>query len=259
MTNYYFLATLCLPPSFDQVPEISFRQLIGYYALNLKPNDFAKVIVLQRFIDLYNMRAFWLKEPFDPRGTFSKDDFQEMDTTRTGLPEYVLDYLHQYEEEKERIKHFPSLISSFFRNEQLSQNDFLRKYLAFEHEWRLVMTLFRSRLYKRDMLDELQFEDMQEPFIAQLVAQKDAKTEEVPEGFEELQKIFNEHAGSPLDLLRAILEFRFNKVESFKDGNPFSIDTLLGNLVQLLLVETWQEAKTKNGTEIIENIVKAAK
>lgn len=250
---------MCPPLSFEAAPEISFLELLDLFRINLKPKDFAQVTVIQRFIDLYNLRAFYLRTPFDPRGSFSKEEFQEIASVHVGLEEYILDYLQHYEDKEERLHHFPALIAAYFQNEREEKNGFLQEYLRFEHEWRLVQTLFRAKKLGRDLIGELQFEEMDDPFVAQLIAQKDTKSAEAPEGYGEIKDFFLKHGEQPLELFRALLEYRFNKMEEIKGENSFSLDALLAYMVQLLIVERWQEAKAQSGKEMIDTILKAVK
>lgn len=259
MTNYYFLANLCPPLSLDLEPEISFSQFMGYLRVNLSPKDLKKAQVIQLFIDLYNLRAMWLDQPLDPRGSRSKVDMQDDISTKTGFEEYILDFLDHYDNPKDYVNAFASLIDAYFKNEEIAASGFLKNYLKFERDTRLIMAAYRAFKLKKDLLSELSFEDPQDQLVQMLVIQKDSKTFEVPDEYESLKNVFETYNANPLDQFKVLCQYRFDKVEEMKGEDVFTIDALLAYLVQLLIVERWQQAKQEKGYEIIESIVKVIK
>jgi hypothetical protein len=259
MTNYYFLANLCPPLSLDAEPEITFSQFMGYLRINLTSKDLKKALTIQLFLDLYNLRALWLDQPLDSRGSRSKLDMQDDISTKTGFEEYVLDFLDRFDNPKEYLKAFPFLIDAYFKNEEAEATGFLKAYLKFERDTRLIIAAFRAFKLKKDLLEELSFEDPQDPLVAMLILQKDAKTFEVPEEYEALKNVFEKYNDNPLDQFKALCQYRFDKVEEMKGDNVFTIDAQLAYLVELLIVENWQQTKQESGHEIIESIVKVIK
>jgi hypothetical protein len=259
MTNYYFLASLCPPLALDVEPEMSFSQFMGYLRVNLTAKDFKKAQVIQLFVDLYNLRAMWLDQPLDPRGSRSKLDMQDDISTKTGFDDYILDFLDRYDNPKAYIKAFPSLIDAYFTHEEVEASGFLKEYLKFERDSRLIMAAYRAFKLKKDLLEELSFEDPQDLLVQMLIVQKDAKTFEVPEEYERLKNVFEKYNDNPLDQFKALCQYRFDKVEEMKGDSVFTIDALLAYLVELLVVEGWQQAKQEKGYEIIESIVKVIK
>jgi len=174
MASYYYLITALPPISLGKKPEISFKELMDMLVLNLTRRDLHLVEILLRPIDLYNIHALWLGFPLDDRGNYKAKELEEALLIRDLLPPYVVDYLERYESTADRLRYFSSLYVSLFRDEQLELKGFLLKYFQFEREMRLVLTALRSKKTGRDLVRELQFEDPFEPFVAEILAQKDA-------------------------------------------------------------------------------------
>ncbi|MBA3957628.1 MAG: DUF2764 family protein [Parachlamydiaceae bacterium] len=253
--NYYFVATALPPLQIGVPPEISFEEFETLLQDNLTANDDDKTEVIRRFYDIQNIRAFWKNESLDPRGGLNEIELETALLDQAGFPTYVFDFLNRYDSTKSRLEHFPELVSTYFTAEQKHATGFLQDYLRFEREWRLVFTAFRAKQLGRDLTKELQYEDPDEDLVAQILAQKDSKTFIPPNGFQELQPLFEEHSDDPLALYKALCEYRFSKVEEMLDIDLFSIDRLLGYMVQLIIVEKWFELDKQKGTEIVNQIV----
>jgi hypothetical protein len=252
MTKYYFVGTLLPALSFDLPLEITLEELERLLRENLTERDFEKTGVIRRFYDMLNLRAFWREEPLDPRGELSELDLSEALVSGVGLPDYVYSFIEQYPNKEERLRHFPFLLTKFFKTAQEDKDSFLHRYFQFERELRLVMTAFRAKKLGRDLSIELQYEDPEEDLIAQLLALQDAKVYEPPEKFLDLKLIFDKYGGDPLALQKALDEYRFEKIESFVDlADVFSIERILAYLLQFMLVEKWSQMDHAKGIEIV--------
>lgn len=257
MTKYYFVGTRLPSLSFDAPPEISFPELDGLLRDNLTQKDYAKTLVLRRLFDILNLRFFWLEEELDPRGELSSGALEEALISRVGLPEYVYDFIDKYPKKEDRIHHFPFLLAKFFQSSENLRDPFLRHYLGFEREMRLVMTAFRAKKLGRDLSVELQYENPEEDLIAQLLAQQDAKSYEPPEKYRELKILFDKFGDQPMALEKALDEYRFNVIESLVDlADVFSIERILAYLAEFILIEKWFELDAVKGIQIVDTIAK---
>lgn len=257
MAKYYFIGTLLPPLSFDTPPEINFAQLETLLHDNLTRKDYERTVAIRQIFDILNLRSFWLGEELDPRGELTAIDFEEALINRIGLPGYVYEFVDTHQSLADRIHHFPFLLAKFFQSTENLKDPFLRQYMKFERELRLVMTAFRAKKLGRDLSVELQYEDPEEELIAQLLAQKDAKVYEPPEKYKELKILFEKYGDDPLALQKAIDVYRFETIESFVDmADTFSIERILVYLAQLLIVEKWFEFDKAKGSQIIGTIVK---
>lgn len=257
MTKYYFVGTALPALSFDVPPEISFPQLEVLLRDNLTDKDYQKTLEIRRFYDLLNLRSFWSEEGLDPRGGMTAGVLEEALMNRTGFPGYVYDFIDLYPKKEDRLRHFSSLLAKFFQHAKNLKDPFLRHYLSFERELRLVMTAFRAKKLGRDLSVELQYEDPEEDLIAQLLAQKDATTYEPPEKYQDLKFLFEKNGDDPMALERALDEYRVEKIESLVGlGDVFSIERILAYFTQFIIIEKWFELDHAKGMQMVDRIAK---
>lgn len=257
MTNYYFVGILLPSLQLDAPSEnISFREFSRLLHDNLAPLDLNLSAILCRYYDIENIRKLWLHETLSPYGNLDEAGLNEAITNFESLPDYVLDYLERYETKEARLHFFPALFAAYYREEGKSANGFIREYLKFERELRLIQTAFRAKKLKRDLAKELQYEEADEELIKQLLAQKDAATFEVPDDFQELKNLLAYHYEIPIDLYKALLQYRFNKIELLAGDNPFSIKRILATGLQLILVESYQKLDAHEGIKWVDNYIK---
>jgi hypothetical protein len=257
---YYFALTSLPPIAIGEAPGCSFKEARQMLKLNLSRKDVEKVELLVRPIDLYNLKAIWLGIPLDElddRGNYSANELQEALLVSERLPQYLVDFLQEYESAEERLRYFPRLLAALFREE--GKGSFLGKYFALEREIRLVLTALRAKLVGRDVAKELQFEDPHDPFVAQILAQKDAPDYTPPREYEELKTFFLAYVAEPQKLHQAVLQYRFSRVEELESqAAEFGIDRILGYLARLLLVEDGERLKERSlrekGTGILEQL-----
>lgn len=249
MANYYFLITAFPPLTIGKSPEISFKELEELLALNLSRADLDLVGELLRPIDLYNIRAFWLGLPLDDRGRIKAKEIEEELLVREGLENYVVDFLDRYESTEDRLKYFSSLYASMYQNAISRSKGFLLNYFQFDRELRLVLTGLRAKQSGRDLVRELQFEEAADPFVAEILAQKDAADFTPPRDYEELKAIFLANFTEPKELNRAILEYQFQKIEEMEEPQDFGIDRVLAYVAKFTIVESISLLNKEKGME----------
>lgn len=254
--NYYFLAISLPKLEIGQVPDIDLTELETLLKDNLSSGDMEQVIRLRKFYDVLNIRAYWTGTPFDYWGNLDEAELEEeLLTQEFGVfPRYLGTYLNEYESREERLKHFPQLLKRYFDAAIEESTGFMKWYLKFERDLRLTLVGFRARKLDRNLSAELQYEDPEEDIIAQLLAQKDAKSFEPPIEFEDLKPILDKYYNEPLELQKALAEYRFNKVEEKLTFDPFSVDRVLGFIVHFMLVDKWLHYDQQKGMEIIKQI-----
>jgi hypothetical protein len=247
MTKYYFVNILLPELQLEETPEMTFETFDLLLQDNLDSLDYRLTCVIRKYYDLENLRAYWKNETLDSYGNLDKEALKETLFQSDQSPQYVQDFLEEYETQEERLIYFPKLIAAYFREEGFRSKGFLKKYLQFERKIRFIQAAFRARHLNRKLTLELQFEDLEEDFIRQLLSQNEAVTFEPPEGFEELKSIFEQHYGSPIDLLKAFSEYRLQQIKLLAGEDAFSMDRILAYMAQLMIVEQWQKMKeTKN-------------
>jgi hypothetical protein len=218
----------------------------------------AKVKTVRNFYDIYNLLSYWKGESFDPAGTINEYDLEEALATRTGLPSYIFDFLDKYETKDERLKHFPALLQTFFNEEIKKSSGFFKTCLRMERDIRLVLVALRSKRLGRDLLQELQYEDPEDDFIAQMIAQKDSAQYDPPDEYKDIKDILVKYGDSPLELEKAMIEYRFNKIQDLLGVQLFTMDRILGYMIQLIMIEKWNQLDKKKGKEIIDTMLKEA-
>lgn len=253
MSNYFFVAASLPPLVLGQKPDISFEELKNLLSVNLTKEDLKKTIVLRRFIDLNNIRALLLEQPIDTRGNLSEKELDEALLIRNILPAYVFDFLDQYSLPEDQLKNFSGLLTRFFAEEIPKQKGFLKDYLIFERDWRLVMLGLRAKETRRDVVRELQFEDFSDPIVAQILAQKDAAYFDPPAEFHELKEILESCGSDPWQKYKVFAEWRFRKIEEMVKRPLFTIDWILAYLARLLIVEDWNELDESRGKLILDD------
>lgn len=256
MTQYYFLATALPALHFGAPPDITFQEFDTIVRENLTESDRHWFLVLRRYYDIQNMRAFWKGESFDPYGTWNEKELEEALLDRIGVPAYIDSFLDAYSDTKDRLEHFPELIGAYFRVEAEEAKGFVKEYLDFERELRLVLVAIRAKALNRDLLKELQFEDPSETLVAHILAQKDAPEYEPPERFQALKQIFQDHASDPLDLHQALCQFRYDAVQQMVGVQMFSLDRILGYTVRLIMVLMWLDLDAKRGIKMVDEMIK---
>jgi len=239
MSRYYFLATSLPALQLGVPPEISWEELMRILQENLSPADMERVEALKRWYDVQNLRAYWEKLPIDPRGNLDKLRLEEAIVSRDLLPSYVNSYLDEYPDDAQRLKHFPKLVTDYLTDEALDHVGFLRQYINFEHDWRLVMMGLRSKMIGRDLLQELQYEDTNNPVVDSLIAQKDAKEYLPPIEYQDLATLYQQNREEPLQLFQALTRYRFDKIAEIVGLDMFSMRAILGYVVQYQLASQY--------------------
>jgi hypothetical protein len=254
--RYYFLASLLPSLDMGSAPEIPFWEFKELCVQNLNEKDLNKTRVIRRYIDLCNLRPFWQGKELEPHGNFVQKEIEEKLLLEEGFPDYVFEFLREHETIEKKLNFFPVLLSRFFYEEIEDASYFLKDYLIFEREWRLVMLGIRAKLYNRDLSWELQHEDSQDNLVAFLLAQKDAPDFNPPDGYEDLKAIFIEFKDEPLKMHWEFNAWRLKKIQEIPQRGTFSIDRILSYLAQLIIVENWVKLNQEEGMSVVKNIMK---
>ncbi len=259
MANYYYLGTLLPELHFDKKPELGFEELEELLAANLTGKDQEKVNVFRRFSDIQNINYYWKGEPLDPYGHFDKNKLEEALLTGIGLPKYVFEYIEETQHIKDPEKRIYGLMTLFFDQEINQTSGFLKQYLLFEKKLRLILAVLRAKKLNWDLAKDFKHQNLDDEFIEELYSQRDAKTLEIPEGFEEIVEQFNQHYENPAALYKDLTKFRFDFIEEAVGSQQFSIDRILGYYIQLIFIERWQSLDRQHGLTIVDTILKELK
>lgn len=252
MGNYYYLAASLPPLDFPHKSEVTFASLQLPLSLNLSKKDQEKVRILRLFFDLSNIRHLLLEEEIDPRGNLKEKELEDALLSETSLPEYVFDFLKTHETLAEKLRAFPALLAKFFQEETGKAEGFLKQYFEFERQWRLVVLALRAKKLHRDLTEELQFEDLHDPFVMQILAQKDAENYEPPLEYAEIKDLLHACGPDPWQQNKALCSYRFHTIHEMISESPFSMDWILAYLAQLMIIEYWNELDETKGRAILD-------
>jgi hypothetical protein len=87
-----------------------------------------------------------------------------------------------------------------------------------------------------------------------ILSQKDSHDYVPPPGYESLKALYLSAKENPKELHRALLEYRFKKVEEMEENEHFSMDRILGYLVRLMIVESWESLNESQGLATTEHL-----
>lgn len=261
MAEYYFLASFLPTIELGHIPALGFDELQELLQSNLTSEDLVRVRRFVRFVDMLNIRAVIANEPIDPRGNLKQSELEEALKDRSWsfaepFADYLISYFTRNHTKEEQLSHFDQLLSRFLLEESRSQKGFAGSYFEFERNLRLVLLGFRAKKLNRDLAYELAFEDIRDPLVIEIMAQKDAKHFEPPFEFRDLKAIFEAYGSHPLELNREMAEYRFKRIQDLSSGAIFSLDRILSYMARLYLVERWLELDVQKGMEVIHAIEK---
>lgn len=258
LKEYPFVGGILPELKIGEPPGITFRLLDLLLKLNLSKADYEQALVIRRYTDFQNIRLYLNKEELDPHGILNEKQIEEALLTRTGYPPYLFEFLDKYDNDLERLKHVAELLSIHYKDEIGTAHGFLKEYMTFERDWRRVFSALRAKKLGRDIAEELKYEDPNDPLMEQILEQKDAVTYEPPPEYQDLKKIFEEYSDSPMDLHKALYEYRFNHIDEMCGIEVFTLRRILGYMIQLILVEKWNKLDQKKGIEFIDKLIKGA-
>lgn len=252
MRNYYFVVPSLPPLSLQDRPEISFEEFVARLEVSLDRKDLEKSRLIRRFVDVCNLRSLFMEEPIDSHGNLNEKELDEALLTRTGLPSFVFEFLDQFEKVPDKIRFFSGVTARFFREAIPKEKGFLQRYFTFERQWRLVLLALRAKQLGRDLNKELQFEDVTDPFVAQILAQKDMESYEPPLEYLELKELVASSFPDPLEEQKLFAKYRFQKIAEIAENQMFSVDQILSYMTQLMLIENLYALEVEKGKRILD-------
>ncbi len=252
--KYYFLAASLPPLQIGSAVEITFDEFKCRLEINLSKSDLAKTYKIRQLIDIYNIRALLLEDEIDPRGNLNKKELGEAFLVKAGLPDFVFDFLDRYTTTAEKVRNFSGLLAQFFNYAIAASDGFLKRYFIFEREFRLVMAALRAKQTGRDLVREMQFEEPTDPFVMQIMVQRDAAQYEPPAEYAELKELLVSCGPDPWQRHKAFTEYKFKTVEAMQGMFPLSLDAILGYMVRLILCEDWLALDKEKGMNTLQTV-----
>lgn len=258
MNRYAFILASQPAIQIGVKPDVSFKEMEELLAMNLAASERKKVFELLQLVDIDNIKAFWLGLPLIERGTMSAKELEEALLVKDFLPSFVIDFLDRYETTEQRLHEFPQLYAKLYQEIASESEGFIRSYYQKEREIRLVLLALRAKKTGRDVVRELQFEDLTDPLVMQILAQKDASDYAPPQEYEKLKEIFLKYSKEPMKLHRELLQYRFDAILDLEDDYlSFSINRILGFLARFMIVDMWNQLNEEKGLDLIDDLSKS--
>lgn len=258
--TFYYLASSLTPIEFGDLAEYGFLDLLEKFDLSLTSAERKSFRVLRLFYDLENLKKILVTTSapiqLDVRGNLNKKELLAALEHREFFSEYVFDYFDCFTSAKERLDNFSRLLSEYFRNEADKASGFLRSYLTFERDYRLILTAFRAKKLKKNLDEEFAFESSKDPIVESILSQKDSPYFEAPAGYEDLQEMLLVAKDQPLYEYRHLAEYRFKKMREMVQDKPFSIDYLMSYAMRLCILEDLANLNEIKGNENLNIILK---
>lgn len=246
-----------LPPiEMGSKPDFSSKELYSLMQVNLSSSGFRKVGKMRLWIDLNNLYAGYFAGQFDSRGLYSRSQLKELITAKEKLPEYVFDFFEEYEDEESRRKELPRILSRYFQEEKESAGGFVQKFLEFEHKWRIVMAGYRAKQAKTDMLMELGFEDLNDDFVASVIAQSGSSGKfNFPYEFKELEEKLMQAGDNPKKQQYALANYRFQFYAEYMEDHQFTLGAIVAYMMMLWILEDYFALSKEAGLQILDDMV----
>lgn len=254
--RYYYLVTSLPPLEFSDQTTVGFDHFLQMLRANLTEEDRKTLASMLLYFDLLNIKPYLRNLEIDSHGLLDKFELEEAVIQKTYFPDSVFDELKVGEDNSVVAHEFPKILSTFFQDQISKTSGFPKKFLEFERHYRLLTAGFRAKQSGRDLNQELKFEDSLDPFVADILKQKDSAHFEAPEGFNDLVEIMQTDIEDPLSQYRLLEEYRFNAIRQMIEGDDFSLDHLLGYLVMLIIVENINLLDESKGMEILNKEIR---
>ncbi len=255
MLAYPFLQTTLPPLSSEAAPSLSFDDLMVLFQDNLSRGDWEKVQQIRLFFDLRNMVESSSRSLLFPYGNYSKEDLQQLIMGEDVFDQDIFDMIKQYDTPDELRRHFYPILTHYLQMMIKKEKAFVKEFFTFEHQLRVLLAAYRAKRAGVPLLRELNFEDLADPYVMEILEQKDTAKFEFPYGFEGLQAQL-EAAPSPQKEHEVLFRFKFHHFQKYLDEDYHSIDSLLAYMIQLIYLEGYYQLDMERGLEITQQLLK---
>lgn len=258
--TFYYLASSLTPIEFGDLADYGFLDLLEKFDLSFSGADRKSFQVLRLFYDIENIKKLLVTTSapveLDSRGNLNKKELLEALEQRTFFAEYVFDFFDTFTSSKDRLNNFSRLVSDYFRYEAEKASGFLKSYLNFERDYRIILTAFRAKKLKKNIEAEFAFEGFKDPILEYVLNQKDSPYFEAPAGYEDLQEMLLITKDKPLYEYRHLAEYRFMKMREMVHDKPFTIDYLMSYAMRVCILEDLANLNEIKGNENLNIILK---
>lgn len=223
---------------------------------NLSQASLRKAGSLKLLLDLKNIYSLLAERPFDRRGSISKTALKSFLAAEENLPSYVFEFFDSYQTRNEQITNFPQLLSRYFQTEIKAKTRIVAEFLRFEYDMSILSSAYLARFRGIPIEHALKNEDMDNPTVLMLIAQKDGTRPLVfPSEFSDLEKRLTEVESLPFEMMQAFEERRFEYYRGQMNRLPFTLRAILAYMMQLWTVEEFFALQDCDTAAWMEKIV----
>ncbi|MEQ8705644.1 MAG: DUF2764 family protein [Phaeodactylibacter sp.] len=223
----------------------------------LEPQDFAQVSLLLYPHDNRNLLRLLQEntEDWDPLGRFAAPDMQNHLKAESGLPAYMHRFYRAYQNEQPpgAAPGPDNQLSALYYSYALHHSTgFLHEWLAFERSLRNLLTAWNIRQYS--LRTEGQLIGKGEEIEA--LQKSRARDFGLSTEYAYLHKLFNELEREDLMAReKAIDRIQWNYINEQLTFHYFTIEVVLGYLLQLQMLQRWLSLDPQAGQERVRNFI----
>lgn len=265
--KYHYLVSGLPGISFGDKLWTSIGSFRKYLEAHLHPDDFRQVKYVLVVKDHQNLIRFLESEDISPggAGNFSIADFRNPEDIRSftdpghlALPEYMMQILMQYgagkaQPDMKYVRH--ELDEGFYKFIMQQGNDFLKSYYTFLYDMDNMLAYIKSGEHKLDPEEFITGDTPHARHLREQTGNKLAKDV----GFEQFEEILS-HTGSAVfaEEEKKHDQLRWRVIEEMNLFEYFSINRVLGYLLQMLILERWSQLNKTAGEKKLRTMIDAS-
>ncbi len=247
----------------DKEAVFSLADLDDLLVTNLSKKDWSDYRLIKRLFDLENFAFFWNnKEIRHSFGEVTQENvcellrFQQWEGEED-FEDFFRDFLQVYKSSEERIQAYSLLVRDFLVYYSDRCSGFLKEYLSFKQNLRIVLAGYRARAMRMDMSYVLRNEDHSDPIVLHTLMQKDAPQYELPWEFRDLKASLEDYGRLSHTLYQSLELYEFYKLEEMTRDYYFDSGLVLGRAVSYLLALRRSRANVDVGKIFIGEMEKS--
>nr|NQU93986.1 DUF2764 family protein [Bacteroidota bacterium] len=257
--NYYYLVAGLPDLLLDEGRvKISLPEMKAFFADHVQSEDNNLITMLFRKYDNKNLMNLLLKndEKFDDRGNYTFDFLEEQikEPDARVLP-YLMQFINNF---KQGIREFPDisleneLETLFYQYLLTLDNPFLKSWFDLKLNIANVAAALNCREHKMPSENEL----IGDNAVVQGIIRSNARDFGLMQDFPEIEKILHAWEGETmLDREKSLDLMRWQWIDDATFFNYFSIERILGFLLQLEMVERWMLLGDQEGEEMFRKLL----
>ncbi len=265
-SNYYYLVSSLPELRLDDYKEpYRINEFIEELQANLASEHFKHVQDVlcmndnPNIIDIVSRSGnTWL----DLRGNWTFDQikafFAEPESMDSKEHAYILGFMNSVESIKKednkvsRSQAEELLLSKFYAEMMQHKNDFIQEYFNFDFQLRNILLAINKRKFN---IDKIRFLESNENEIVRKLKTSTANDFNLSQEIDYMQVLIA--AFEKEDIVyreKFIDQLRWNKIDQINTFSYFKVDTLLGYLIKLMMVERWIALEKNQGNEAFKKI-----